>query len=262
MGMRSIFAIALARVLVPLDFGMVAALAIVFEVAGMIVGGGFTTALIRQKELTPDQETSTFYFNVAVGCAASLVCFVAAPVVAAFYHSALLENVGRVLSINVLISATCAVHSALLMRRLAFFCLFKVSCLSVGLSGIVGLVMALLGCGVWSLVGQQTSLTGSNAVLLWWLSGWRPRGRLSFKVLRGMLGFGSSFLFIGLLDKVARNVLAVLSGHMFGMSIVGLYSRARQLEEVPLVACYSSLSDLPCRCLQAFKTTCANWKRV
>ena len=65
--LRSVFAIILARLLVPRDFGLVAVLSVFVGVAEVIVTSGFGTALIRKKVVSHVDECSVFYFNVVAG---------------------------------------------------------------------------------------------------------------------------------------------------------------------------------------------------
>jgi O-antigen/teichoic acid export membrane protein len=240
--LRSVFAIILARLLVPKDFGLVAVLSVFIGVAEVIVSSGFGTALIRKKVLSHVDECSIFYFNVVVGVIMTTALFCAAPYVAAFYRLPQLTSIGRVTSFNLLVNSLCAVQWCLLARKLDFLTLCKVSIISTLISGILGIVLASSGFGVWSIVAQQLSGNLANVALLWRLAGWRPVAGFDFQSLRGMFGFGSSFACINLLDVFARNLSSAIIGRRFTTAEAGLYSRAMQIEELPVMTTYYSIS--------------------
>jgi O-antigen/teichoic acid export membrane protein len=109
-------------------------------------------------------------------------------------------------------------------------------------SGVLGIVLAWRGFGVWSIVAQQLCGNVASVALLWRLTGWRPAAGFSFQSLRNMVGFGSSFACINLLDVFARNLSSVIIGKRFTASEVGLYSRATQIEELPVMTTYFAVS--------------------
>jgi teichuronic acid exporter len=240
--LRSLFAIILARLLLPKDFGVVAVLSVFVAIADVFVTSGFGTALIREKVVRHVDECSVFYFNLVVGMAVTTALFCAAPYIASFYRLPQLTLIGRVTSLNVLFSSLCLVPGCLLMRKLDFLTLCKVYLTSTIISGALGIILAWRGFGVWSIVVQQLTANVTSAALLWSLTGWRPVARLSFQSLRSMFGFGSSFACINLLDVLARNLSSAIIGRRFTAAEVGLYSRAMQIEELPVMTTYYAVS--------------------
>ncbi len=241
--LRSVFAIILARLLVPGDFGLVAVLSVFVGVAEVIVTSGFGTALIRKKVVSHVDECSIFYFNVVAGVIATAALFCAAPYVAAFYRLPQLTLIGRVTAFNLLVNSLCAVQWCLLVRKLDFLTQCKVSIASIIISGTLGIVLAWRGFGVWSIVAQQLCGNLANVALLWRLAGWRPVAGFNFQSLRNMFGFSSSFACINLLDVVARNLSTAIIGKRFTTAEVGLYSRATQIQELPLMTTYYAIAQ-------------------
>jgi teichuronic acid exporter len=239
---RTVFAIILARLLLPADFGLVAVLSVFVGIADVIVSGGFGTALIREKSVSPTDECSVFYFNVVIAAVITAGLFSAAPLIASFYKLPQLSLIGQVTSLNVFVNSLCVVPGCLLIRKLDFLTLCKVSMTLVIVSGTLGTVLAWLGFGVWSIVVQQLSGNLLSAALLWGLTGWRPIGRFDFQSLRRMFRFGSSFAGASLLDVFARNLSSAIIGRRFTAADVGLYSRATQIQELPAMTTYYAVS--------------------
>lgn len=240
--LRSVFAIILARLLLPKDFGMIALLSVFIGIADVIMTSGFGTALIRKKFVSRVDECSIFYFNVIAGVILTMVLFCALPYVAEFYQLPQLTLIGRVASFDVLVTSLCIVPGSLLVRKLDFLTLCKVSIASIVVSGVLGVVLGWRGFGVWSIVAQQLSGNLVYVALLWILTEWRPVAGFSFQSLRSMFGFGSSFACISLLDVLARKLSSAIIGRRFTTTDVGLYSRATQLEELPVMTIYLAVS--------------------
>jgi teichuronic acid exporter len=240
--LRSVFAIILARLLLPGDFGLIALLSVFIGVADVIMTSGLGTALIRKKVVSHVDECSIFYFNVVVGIILTTVLIWVLPYVAEAYRLPQLTLIGRVASFDVLVTSLCIVPGSLMVRRLDFLTLCKVSIISVVTSGILGIILGWKGFGVWSIVAQQLFGNLTYVVLLWILTGWRPVAGFSFQSLRDVFGFGSSFAFISLLDVFAKNLSSAIIGWRFTSIEVGLYQRAAQLEEVPVMTIYFAVS--------------------
>lgn len=66
-GMQFIVGIFMARMLSPEDYGITALPAVFFAIAGIFIGGGFGTALIRKPEVTEKDLSTAFYYSIAVG---------------------------------------------------------------------------------------------------------------------------------------------------------------------------------------------------
>jgi teichuronic acid exporter len=240
--LRSVFAIILARLLLPKDFGMIALLSVFIGIADVIMTSGFGTALVRKKFVSHVDECSIFYFNVVAGVVLTAVLYCALPYVAEFYELPQLRLIGRITCFDVLVTSLSIVPGSLLVRRLDFFTLCKVSIASIVVSGVLGVGLGWSGFGVWSIVAQQLSGSVVYVALLWILAKWRPVAGFRFQSLRGMFGFGSSFACISLLDVLARNLSSAIIGRRFTTAEVGLYSRATQLEELPVMTIYLAVS--------------------
>jgi O-antigen/teichoic acid export membrane protein len=113
---------------------------------------GASTAIIRQKQLDDALLTSIFWLNLAMGLFATSACWLAAPFVARFYSEPGLRTVFQALSLYFLITAVSNVHGALMNRGLQFARIAAVELLAGAAGLIVGVVSAVRGAAVWSLI--------------------------------------------------------------------------------------------------------------
>src|SRR4030066_667761 len=134
-GIQFIIGIILARLLLPEQFGLIAMLTIFMAVAQTFVVSGFGSALIQKQDANHLDECSIFFFNILVGFLAAGILFLSAPWIAAFYQAPLLTSLTRVLSLNMIINAFGAIQSTLIVKRIDFKVLMKVTVIATIISG-------------------------------------------------------------------------------------------------------------------------------
>lgn len=154
-GVQFLFGIILARLLSPEDYGTIAMPLVFLAIAQCVIDSGFSTALVRKADLTDDDLSTAFYFNIGVGVICYTVLFLTSPLIADFYNTPILANLLKVTALATLFNPLCAVQQAILTRKIDFKTQAIVSLSGACVSGIVGLTMAYYGFGVWALVCQQ-----------------------------------------------------------------------------------------------------------
>lgn len=241
LGIQFIISVVLARLLQPAQFGIIAMLNIFMAVAQSLIDSGFTSALIQKQSATRIDESSVFYFNIVIGCAAAATLCFAAPWIAAFYKMPSLVAMARVLSLTLVINAFGMIQGTLMSKRVDFKRQMKVSTVAAAASGAVGILLAYKGLGVWSLVYQ--SLCGSvfRTILLWLVYSWRPVRAFSLASLRAMFSYGSKVLLTGLIDTIYTNVYQLVIGKVYSPADLGLYTRAMGIQQLPVMSITHSI---------------------
>lgn len=232
-GVQFLFGIILARLLSPDDYGIIAMPLVFLAIAQCFIDSGFSTALVRKPDLTDKDLSTAFYFNIGVGSVCYMVLFITSPLIADFYNTPILSDLLKVTALATLFNPLCAVQQAILTRNIDFKTQAKVSLSGAVVSGIVGLVMAYNGFGVWSLVCQQVGGYFIRTCLLWGLSSWRPQKRWSHDSFRYLWNFGNKILGGALLDTTYNNIYPIVIGKFFSASDLGNYTRAHQFATLP-----------------------------
>lgn len=243
-GVQLVVGIVLARLLLPAEFGLVAMLTIFTSLAQSFIDSGFGAALIQKPKLDQTDTSTVFYFSIVVAVALAGLLAVAAPAIAAFYHQPMLTPLTRVLALNLVVNSFGVVQTNLLTKHLEFRGQTLAAMAAAGVSGSVGVAMALYGFGVWSLVGQSLLSTAVRTILLWFVSDWRPARSFSFRALKGMFSFGSRLAAAGLIFTVIDNLHLLIIGKLFSATQLGLYTRARRLQETPTVGFTAIISRI------------------
>lgn len=232
-GVQFLFGIILARLLSPDDYGVIAMPLVFLAIAQCLIDSGFSTALIRKPELTEDDLSTAFYFNIGIGILCYAVLFFSSPLIADFYHTPILSSLLKVTALAVLFNPLCAVQQAILTRKIDFKTQAIVSLSGAVVSGIVGLYMAYNGFGVWSLVFQQVGGYVMRTILLWILGKWKPKRKWSWESFHYLWGFGSKLLGSALLDTIYNNIYPIVIGKYFSANDLGNYTRAQQFSTLP-----------------------------
>jgi len=222
--------ILMARLLSPREFGLIALLTVLVVVAQVLLESGFGSALIQRKEPTAEDESSVFYFNIALGLALAGVFWLIAPGIAAFYELPELTSLLRALSAILVINGFAVVQNALMVRRLDFRRQAVISISGTIVSGAVGLTMAWRGYGVWSLVAQQLTNSVARTLMSWMLNPWRPSLLFSLAALRDMFRFGSGMAASMLLNTIFESLYTIVIGKLFPAAQLGFYNRAQTLQ--------------------------------
>lgn len=227
--------ILLARLLTPVDFGLVALAMVVVGFAEMVVDLGFGPALVQRDELTPRHVRASFTLSTLVGLAATLLLLLAAPVLALLLRNPAVTDVLRWMSGIFLFAGLAATARAVLQRALDFRGLFFVSLFGygVGYAG-VAVTLALLGFGVWSLVwgALAQSVVACAAALLLTRHSLVPL--LSRAELKDLFDFGLGVMLNRVVVYVSFHGDNLVVGRWLGPAALGLYSRAFQLMLLPL----------------------------
>ena len=225
--------IIMARVLTPADYGLVGMVVIFVAISQSLVDSGFSQALIRKQNRTQIDNSTVFYFNVAVGIGLYAILFLLAPAIASFYGEPRLVSITRIVSLSIVINSFTVVQRALLTAKLDFKLQAKASFTAALIAGCIGVLMAYNNFGVWSIIVYQIVNHCINCFLLWLLSSWRPTVEFSSIAFRNMFGFGSKLALSGIIDTVYKNVYLIVIGKVFSPSDLGYYTRAHQFSDFP-----------------------------
>ena len=232
-GVQFFFSIILARLLSPSDYGIVAMVVIFFAIAQTFVDSGFSNAIVRKKDRTESDLSTCFYFNILVGFVFYILLFLCSPFIAEFYGQPILSPIVKISGLNVLINSLCIVQQAQFTIRIDFKTQAKVTLTSTVISGILGILLAYLGYGVWALVWQGVTGAFMRMILFWIFSKWRPRESFSKDSFHYLFGYGSKLLASGLLDTTYNNIYPIVIGKFYSPAQLGNFSRAQGWASLP-----------------------------
>ncbi len=226
--------IILARILLPSDFGLIGMIIIFIALGKSLMDAGLSQSLIRSQNPDHLDYSTVFFFNLCASAVIYLFVFIAAPQIAQFYEQPILTNILRWYGIVFIFNALGNIQQTRIIKRLEFRSLFKISIPAIITGGIVGIIMAFKGYGVWSLVVSAIVQATIQAALLWFFGKWKPTMVFSKLKFKEHFSYGYKLTLSGLIDVVYNNSYAVLIGKFFSINELGYFTRANTLKQVPV----------------------------
>lgn len=240
LGVTFVVSIILARLLSPEEYGLIGILTIFIAIFNAIVDSGFTNALIRKQDATDTDYSTVFYTNLVLSVVLATLLFFCAKPISVFFERPELVSLTKVMSSIVIINALSIVQRVRTTKAIDFKTQTKITLISSIGSGVIGIAMAYMGYGVWSLVGQQISNQLLTTLLFWFYNKWMPKLIFSWASFKEMWAFGSKLLASGLIDTAWKEVYQIVIGKCYSPATLGLYTRAKQFADL----CSSNLTSV------------------
>lgn len=217
--------IVLARMLLPEEYGIIAMITIFIALANTISDGGFNSALIQKKDVDNVDFSTVFYGSLSISVCMYMIIYVSAPTIAMFFENHALIKVLRVISISLFFYAMSSVQRAYVLKKMQFKKLFYCNLISALFSGVLGILMAYEGYGVWALVAQSISLTVFTVLCMWFIIKWRPQLLFSFTKFKLLFDFGWKIFLSNLLVTLFTRIRALLIGKYYQPATLAYYDK-------------------------------------
>jgi O-antigen/teichoic acid export membrane protein len=239
-----VVSVLLARVLLPQEYGLIGMITIFIAIGNILTDAGFTSSLIRTPNPDHLDYSTVFTTNLLGSIIIYWIIFICAPFIADFYNQPILTSLVRVLSLQILIASFSSIQNTMLIKAMAFKKLMIMQIPSTIISGIVGLLMAYNGFGVWSLVLMQIAASLALTILLWKESDHKPSIQFSKQKFKQHFKYGVNLSLSGILEAVYENIYNIVIGKFFAPALVGYYTRAQTLRQLPVENISSTLHQI------------------
>ena len=186
--------------------------------------------------------------NLSAGTLA-LLSFILADEIAYLFKQPQLTPILRCFSLIFLINGLRGTQQAILERQFAFKVIAVRSILGIVTGGMVGIIMAVSGCGVWSLIGQQLTNELVGTVVLWKASEWCPGLRFSFYHFKQLSKFGSNILVFNFFSFFNTRLNDFLIGYFLGPVLLGYYAISYRILRICIQLLVKTTSSV---CLPTF----------
>ena len=239
-----IVSLVLARILEPETYGIVVLISVFTAILSIFMDSGLGTALIQKKDADDVDFSTVFYFNIVMGLIFYLIMFLIAPVIASFYNNEQLSNLIRVQSLILLIGSVKNVQQAFVSRKMIFKKFFFATIGGTVGAGILGVVMASNGFGVWALICQSLFNNTIDTIILWFTVKWRPKWKFSFIRLKSLYRFGWKLLVSALIDTVYSKLRQFVIGKIYTPSDLAFYEKGEHFPNFIVSNINSSINSV------------------
>ncbi len=224
--------IILARILLPEEFGLVGYATVVIDYLDVINTLGLGTAVISRKDKIEEASNIAFYSSAILGALLFLIAWIAAPYAALYFNEPAVTPLLRAISTVLPLNALGAIPGAHIQKNLRFKIKIIPDFTSSLTKGLVSVLLAWAGFGVWSLIWGQIASAVTVTVLYWFLAKWRPTRQFDSQVSKEMLTFGGHIVAIGFIGVLLNNVDYLIVGRVLGAAALGYYTLAYRMPEL------------------------------
>lgn len=227
-----IISIILARLIAPNDFGLLAIITVFINLSQTVIQGGFNTALVQSKTADDKDYSTVFYISLAVAGLAIGVLYMCAPFISQYYGSDALVWPLRAYAFTLVFAAFNSVQVAKLQREMKFRSMMLSSLVATVVAGVVGILMAYNGLGIWALV-VYNSLTIVVSCLTMLISAkWFPRLTFSLSGAKQLFSYGWKMFVSAILCSIYNDIRTLIIGKKFSTEDLAYYNKGQQFPVV------------------------------
>lgn len=241
LGVQFVLQIVLARLLDPEHYGVLSLMTIFTSLANVFIQQGLNTALVQNKDVKEEDYSSVFIVTFTIASVLYILLFAVAPWIEKYYEMTNLIAPFRVLALMLFPGALNSVQLAIISRKLDFKMVFRSNLVAIISSGAVGIVLALLGVGVWALVAQSLLNTVVACIVMWFTVKWRPRMVFNLARVKVLFAYGWKLLVSSLLDTFYQDIQSLVIGKKYDANMLGYYNRGKQFPQFVIGAVNSSV---------------------
>ena len=233
----------MARLLDPAAFGLVAMAGVVLRFGSYFAEMGLGHALVQRSEIDGHDVRATFTASLGLGLAVAAIAWLGAPLAVLFLKNEAVVPLVRMQALGFIIVGLGATATSLLRREMRFEVIAKVEVAAYVLGyGGVGITLALLGAGVWSLVAASLAQQFFAALMNYLVVRHSLRFIFDRAPYARLLGYGGRVSVVGFLEFINGNLDTLLIGRLLGSVLLGIYNRAYMLLYLPMYFLTNSLA--------------------
>lgn len=223
----------LSRLLSPKEYGVVAIMQVFIVFFAMLVEAGMGPAIIQNKMLTDDDNMSLFNFSAIFSFIFAVIFGFFGLLLARIYMNPAYIYLTWIQSISILFNGLNIVPVALLNKRKKFKAVNFSAVVGNVIAGVIGVIMAFLGFGIYSLIVSAITTSFVSFCLnryfanIWFSTKWNKASLVAiWPVSRNQ--FGTNFI-----NYLSNNSDNILVGKFMGDASLANYNKSFQLLTLP-----------------------------
>lgn len=224
-GINFFVQIILARILMPEEYGILALVTVFITILDVFVTYGFGNSLIVNQKSDSIDFSTCFYFGLILSAVIYALIFFGAPFIAEFYGDPVFIPVIRAMGLRLPIASINTVQHAYVSKNMWFKKFFYATLIGTVVSGVVAIIMAYAGAGVWALVEQYLGNVLMDTICLWIIVKWRPTKQFSFSRLKAIYNYGWKILAVGLIDTLYGQLRNLIIGKKYSSKDLAYYNQ-------------------------------------
>lgn len=228
-----VVSIILARLLSPSDYGTLSIIMFFVVFIQVIIEGGLSSALIQKKDTTNKDYDISLTITLLMALAFYVILFFVSNTLEKWLMMQGLSDYLCVVALILFPSAFLSVYKAKLVREMMFKTQMYVTFVGAVVSGIIGIIVAYLGYGIWALIAQQMSTSIIMFVLYALITKWMPKivFRTDYRRAKQLYDYGWKIMLTNLLVRGNNEIMGLAIGKCCSPAVLGLYDRGKQFPQ-------------------------------
>lgn len=236
--------IILARILSPTEYGLIALTLVFINLSNVFVVSGFGEALIQKKDIKSDEFSTMFWISISFSLVLYIILYNLAPFIAKLYKIDNVVWILRVLALKLPLASMNTIQRAYLIRKMEFKKFFFSTLGGTLISGIVGVILAYKGFGVWALVFQYMINSSIDTLILSLIIKWKPK--LIFNINSAKTLFNYSWKITGatFINELYSEIRTLIIGRVYTPADLAFYNRGNQFPSLFITNISSSINTV------------------
>lgn len=231
--MQFVVLIVLARLLDPESFGIVSSALVVISFTVILSTLGFGPALVQKKVINNRQIGTSYTVSIVMAVFFGIIIYIIAPLISNFFHSVELILILRIMVVIFLFQGLSIVSESLIQREMMFRVIVRIQVISYVTYGIIGIILAVFGLGVWSLVFAYMSQIIIKSLLSLYLQPYKINFGFDYRSFKELLYFSFGYSLAKISAEISSQGDNFIIGRFLGPEALGFYSRAYQMMVMP-----------------------------
>lgn len=227
-GVHLLVSIVLARIILPEHYGLISLVTVIITILDVFVTYGFGNSLIAKKESDNIDFSTCFWFGLFLSLVIYGLVFLCAPSIERFYSYNGIAIVLRIMALRIPIAAVNSIQQAYVSKHMMFKKFFISTSIGTVISGVIAIVMAYKGFGIWALVEQYLGNIIIDTICLSFIVNWHPSFVFSFDRLRYIYSYGWKILVVGLIDTGYSQLRSLVIGKEYSSADLAYYNKGNQ----------------------------------
>jgi PST family polysaccharide transporter len=236
--------ILLMSLIAPREFGLLGMVMVFSGFLSVFKDFGLGSSLIQKKEIEKKEIDTIYWTTVSLGLFLTILLIVLAPVIANYYQEPRLKSISYALAFIFVLQSFTGVQLSLAKKKMDFKLIFKVNSSAILLSGILAVILAYNGFGVWTLIAQQISVAFLTSLFFFIRSNYKPSWFWDKNTLKPHLNYSLPLVGRGSINYWSRNADNFFIGKFLGAELLGIYSRSYSIMMLPVSRISGVLSSV------------------
>ncbi len=215
----------MSRLLSKEDFGYFAVLTGVFTIVFCISEAGMGASIIQKNDATKEHTNTAFTLSCLLGFVFSVIMFIGAGPLSILIADESLVIPMRIMAVGIFFSSVLSVGKSLMQKDLRFKQLGVFNIVAYISSSIVGIFMAWLGCGVYSIVIMYVLNVFLYAILIYLFGTKLPSFAFDKTESKRIFSFGGWLTAGVILNTISRQLDKLMLSRLLSVQTLGCYNR-------------------------------------